>query len=143
MLAVSLNIRAAASCDVCDALIDDESTKRDALETALFGADRYAACIVCRRVVLQPWTPEYRLKWDKRQAQLVDEVTRPLRAAWANGMLAAQGGETFSVCALPVGAERDAWVEGWLFITKGGGAPDSRGAFDRWFAHRAKPQRRR
>ena len=90
---MSLNIRAAASCEVCDALIDDEITKRDALETALFGADRYAACIVCRRAVLQPWTPEYRLKWDKRQAQLVDEVTRPLRAAWANGMLAAQGGE--------------------------------------------------
>jgi hypothetical protein len=88
--------------------IDDEGTKRDALETALFGVDRYAACIVCGRVVLPPWSPQYRLKWDTLQEQLVDEGTRPLRVAWVNGILAAQGGETFSVCALPVGAEPDA-----------------------------------
>jgi hypothetical protein len=123
----------ASICAICGKPLDDARSHDDALDVALFGAARFAQCIGCERVVAPPWTPEYQQRWNNRFNELRWDSIEPLQRAWNNGVLAAQGAETFAVCDLPIGAERDAWADGWLFIWRGGTKAGSASAFQEWF----------
>ena len=130
---MSLGPRLILNCAVCGKPFDEARRDDDATDAALFGAARFAQCIGCERIVEPPWTSEYQQRWNDRFNELRRE---PLLRAWNNGVLAAQRGDRFAVCELPVGAQRDAWADGWLFIWCGGTSVGSAAAFQEWFVGR-------
>ena len=61
----SLRAKTTLVCTVCEQIWSDSDTKNEARELERFGTVRYAWCASCRRKVDQPWSEEYRKRWDR------------------------------------------------------------------------------
>jgi hypothetical protein len=129
-LIIGVAVAQSVVCSVCDQPLSGARESRGGDDLSLYGADRYGWCISCRRVVLPPWGETYTRRWDEQFELRIDHAEERLYLAWTEGRCSAQLGATFSSCLLPVGPERDAWVEGWRFHANGG-TSESRLAFKR------------
>jgi ribosome modulation factor len=61
----SLRAKTTLVCTVCEQIWSESDARNEPREKGLFGAARYAWCASCRRKVDQPWSEEYRKRWDR------------------------------------------------------------------------------
>lgn len=134
-----LQIVPTLSCALCDQLIDFDRQQNDTSEVVLFGTARYAWCFGCGQQVQPPWTDEYKRRW-VQAARDLRHIPRgaiwSMRAAFRSGVEAGRSGLAITQCALPVGPERTAWVEGHLQAARCERNADVDHAFRRWVCAR-------
>jgi ribosome modulation factor len=60
----SLRSTSSVECTLCGQFGTISDRISDAREIEMFGAARYAWCILCRRKVEAPWSDDYKRQWD-------------------------------------------------------------------------------
>jgi len=60
----SLRPTSSLECALCNQLRTTSNRINDSREIEMFGAARYAWCILCKQHVVEPWLEDYKRRWD-------------------------------------------------------------------------------